>query len=219
MSVRSLSRHPVGIGADLFPLERRRCEHERADRRAQFVARHLVERLDPGVAIVDRGHVFADERIDGRAHHRARRPRQPAQELETLGRRRLETEPLRLLGDEGLEDVGEDLVFLQELMDRCLLLMPEDSQLASFFDHDRVGGDLFFVGRPQVRRDLSDQGRDVIQQLGGREYLVGLDREDLVETPQPSFRQRVTLSGDTLRHDSREILGGGNSHRNLLAKS
>jgi hypothetical protein len=44
----------------------------------------------------------------------------------------LQTEPLRLRADEGLEDLFENLVFAQQLMNGCLLLVPEKTELARF---------------------------------------------------------------------------------------
>ena len=69
----------TSVGAHRVVGQRRGGEEERADRVAKLVARHLVERPDPLVAVVDGGRVLADERVDRRAHQRANDAREAAE--------------------------------------------------------------------------------------------------------------------------------------------
>ena len=154
-------------------------EQQRPDRISQLVARHAVERPDPIVPLLQGCRVLADERINGGTHQGANRPRQAPKHLETFFGGRLQTEPLRLRADEGLEDLFENLVFAQQLMNGCLLLVPEKTELARFVDYRGIRGDFLVGGRAQVGRDVRNQQRNVIEKLVRRKHVVQLDGQQL----------------------------------------
>jgi len=179
-------------------LEQRAGEAKRADWRAQLMAGGAVERLDPLVLFLNRGGVFADERIDGRPHQHPHRSCQPAMDAEGIGDRRLQAEAFGLLDEKALEDLPEDLVFVQQLVGGRALLVPQQPELARLVHHRGVGGNLLGLRRRQVAGDLIDEQRDVIEQLLGREHFVRRDGQELTQARQPRRRERQALGDDAL---------------------
>ena len=97
-----------------------------------------------------------------------------------------------------LEDLPEDLVFVQQLVRGRALLVPQQPELARLVHHGGVGGNLLGLRRRQVTGDLIDEHRDVIEQLLGGEYFVRRDRQQLSQTRKPRRRERQALSDDAL---------------------
>ena len=95
--------------------------------------------------------------------------------------------PMRLdfAGDELLENDPEHVVLTQQLVHRRALFIAQRPQFGGLGHHRRVGGNRLVAGRAQELRNLGDQLRNVIEQLGGRKHLALVDRQDLREGLEP----------------------------------
>ena len=93
-----------------------RGELDRAERIPQLVVEHLVEALKPRRVLLDRRRIFADERVDRRLHQRAHRAVDALRDVERDGCGQFEPEALAFLRDEREQDVGQQLVLMEQLM-------------------------------------------------------------------------------------------------------
>ena len=85
-----------------------------------------------------------------------------------------------------------------------MLGVPERSEFSSFVQNGHVGRNGAFLRMPQVRADLHDQCRHVIQQALGRKDLTGIDRQQIQETFEPARGQRPVLDAHAFRNDVAE---------------
>ena len=94
----------------------------------------------------------------------------------SLGRRRDDPESLHLLNDERDEHSAQNLVFAEHLVQRRALRVSERPQFAGFVQNRGVGRNRAFFRVPQVRADLEDQRRHVVQQTFRRKDLTRIHR-------------------------------------------
>src|SRR5262245_63526527 len=90
--------------------------------------------------------------------------------------------------------------------------MTKLSELLGLGDDRRIRRDRVVGGRAQVRGNVADERRNVIEQLSGRKDFVRRNDEQLVQARQPSCRERLTLGGDALRDDPRESVSSNGVH-------
>jgi hypothetical protein len=93
-----------------------------------------------------------------------------------LGRRRHDPESIHLRNDERNEHSAQNLVFAEHLVQRRALGVTERPELPGFVQNRSVGRNRAFFRVPQVRADLEDQRRHVVQQAFRREDLTRIHR-------------------------------------------
>ena len=81
-----------------------------------------------------------------------------------------------LLDDERDEHSAQDLVFAEHLVQRCALGVTERPEFPGLVQNRGVRRNRAFFRVPQVRADLEDQCRYVVQQAFGREDLTRIHR-------------------------------------------
>ena len=132
---------------------------------------------------------------------------------EGLGHGRPQPETFGLLDQKALQDLREDLVLVQELVGRRALLVAQQTKLARFVHHRRVGSDFLVLRCRQVSSNLIDEQGNVIEELLGREHLVWRDGQELAQACEPPGRERQSLGGDALPNHRGVVFRRERRHR------
>ena len=182
------ARAPGGVFDAVGRLQQRHRVLQRAERLAQFVADHPIERVEPLGVLFDRTGVFGDERIHGRLKKHTDAVVQALKHPDALSRFHIEGETLGFLANERGQDAAEDAVFLRHLVDGRALCMPKLSEFLRLGDDPGVGRNRLFFRGADVARHLPNQLGDWSSSASvGNTSLLSC-RNQLGEPVQPSAR-------------------------------
>ena len=126
--------------------------------------------------------------------------------------RRDHFQPGCLLLDERDQDGREDPVLAEQLMNGRALLVSQLAELPRLVEDERVRGELVGLRVAQVRGNLPDQRRDVVQQRPRRKDLVRGDRQQLVQAIEPARGERLVRLAHSRAYPVAEISGNGDGH-------
>jgi hypothetical protein len=86
-----------------------------------------------------------------------------------------------------------------------LLRMAKPTQLLRLLDNGGIRRDRVLLGVLQIRADLEDQRRDMVQQAFGWKDIAGIHRQKMQQPLEPACGKSAMLRTHTLRNKAAEM--------------
>jgi len=99
------------------------------------------------------------------------------------------------------------LVLAKDLMERRLLSVPQCAKVPRLIEDDRIGRDCAVLIAAEIRTDLRDESRDVIEKRTAWKDLLRVYGEEIGESIKPARGKVFVLGSDPRRDQVAEIRG------------